>query len=44
VYVQRSVLDLDAIYINGGRRGLLVRIAPGALVTVLQATPVDVAV
>ena len=24
VYVERTVLDLDRIYINGGRRGLLV--------------------
>src|SRR6187455_3233696 len=35
VYVERTVLDLDRIYINGGRRGLLVSLAPGELVRVL---------
>jgi Cys-tRNA(Pro) deacylase len=43
VYVERTVLDLDRIYINGGRRGLLVSIAPGELVRVLSATPVEAA-
>ena len=43
VYVERSILDLPHIYINGGRRGLLVRIAPRELARVLSATPVDVA-
>ncbi len=44
VFVERSILDLASIYINGGRRGLLVRIDPQAIVRVLGATPVDVAV
>lgn len=44
VYVERSILELEAIYINGGRRGLLVRIEPKEIVRVLGATPVDVAV
>jgi Cys-tRNA(Pro) deacylase len=43
VYVERSVLDLDRIYINGGRRGLLVSIAPAELIRVLRATPVEAA-
>ena len=43
VYVERTVLDLDRIYINGGRRGLLVAIAPGELIRVLQAVVVDAA-
>jgi Cys-tRNA(Pro) deacylase len=43
-YVERSILALDAIYINGGRRGFLVRIAPGELIRVLGAVPVDVAI
>ncbi|HEV8393160.1 MAG TPA: Cys-tRNA(Pro) deacylase [Vicinamibacterales bacterium] len=41
VYVERTVLDLDRIYINGGRRGLLVAIAPAELVRVLRAVPVE---
>ena len=43
VYVERTVLDLDRIYINGGRRGLLVSLAPSELVRVLAATPVEAA-
>jgi len=43
-YVERSILALDAIYINGGRRGLLVRLSPGELTRVLGAAPVDVAI
>lgn len=43
IYVERSVLDLEKIWINGGRRGFLVSIAPGELVRVLSATPVDAA-
>ena len=36
----RSILDLDVVYINGGRRGHLVGIDPKVLVEVLGATPV----
>lgn len=43
VLVQRSILDLALIYINGGRRGYLVGIHPHDLVRVLQPTLVDVA-
>jgi Cys-tRNA(Pro) deacylase len=44
VYVERTVLDLPLIYINGGSRGFLVRIAPQVLTTLLGAQPVDVAI
>lgn len=43
IFVERSVLALPRIYINGGRRGFLVAIDPKELVRVVQATPVDVA-
>ena len=43
VYVEASVLKLERIYINGGRRGFLVSIAPSALTTVLNAQPVNCA-
>jgi Cys-tRNA(Pro) deacylase len=43
VYLERSVLDLPRIYINGGRRGFLVGIAPAEIVRVLQPTLVEVA-
>lgn len=44
VYVQRTILDLDRIYLNGGRRGFLVSLDPKAVVEALGATPVDAAV
>jgi Cys-tRNA(Pro) deacylase len=43
VFVERSILELPQIYINGGRRGLLVRMQSGELSRVLGVTPVDVA-
>jgi len=43
VFVERSILDLQAIYVNGGRRGLLVRIDPAVLTRVLGAVAVDAA-
>jgi prolyl-tRNA editing enzyme YbaK/EbsC (Cys-tRNA(Pro) deacylase) len=42
VYVERSILDLPKIYINGGRRGFLVGIDPRELARVLKVTPVEV--
>jgi Cys-tRNA(Pro) deacylase len=44
VYVERTILDLDRVYVNGGRRGFLVALAPHAFVAVLGATPVDAAI
>ena len=43
VYVEESILGLETIYINGGRRGFLVGIAPRAVVDVLGAKPVHCA-
>lgn len=43
IFVERTILDLDRIYINGGRRGFLVGLDPKELVRVAKATPVDVA-
>ena len=40
VYVEQTVLGLERIYINGGRRGYLVGIAPIVLIKVLGARPV----
>ena len=44
VYVEETVLALERIYINGGKRGFLVEIAPAALISVLGATAVRVGV
>ena len=43
VYVQASVLALPRIFINGGRRGLLVGIEPKLLTELLAALAVDCA-
>jgi Cys-tRNA(Pro) deacylase len=43
VYIERSVLALDQIYVNGGARGFLVGIAPASLARVLALISVDVA-
>ena len=43
VYVEESILALGKIYINGGRRGYLVGIAPALLVELLGARAVHCA-
>lgn len=43
VYVEKTILDLPRIYINGGRRGYLVGIAPSVVTQLLDAKPVEVA-
>jgi prolyl-tRNA editing enzyme YbaK/EbsC (Cys-tRNA(Pro) deacylase) len=44
VYVERTILDLETVYVNGGRRGFLVSLAPQVLVALLSARPVTVAI
>jgi Cys-tRNA(Pro) deacylase len=43
IYMERSIAALPAIYINGGRRGLLVKVKTKELVNVLKPELVDVA-
>jgi Cys-tRNA(Pro) deacylase len=43
VYVEQSILDLEKIYINGGRRGYLVGLAPQSIPAVLPCTAVSCA-
>ena len=43
IYVERSVLALPLIYINGGKRGFLVALDPRELARVLAPTAVDAA-
>ena len=43
VFLERSVLALPRIFINGGRRGYLLGMAPAELERVLSPTLVDVA-
>lgn len=44
VYVEKSILSLEKIYINGGKRGFLVEIDPKVILDVLPAEPVAVAI
>ncbi|HEY5635114.1 MAG TPA: Cys-tRNA(Pro) deacylase [Burkholderiaceae bacterium] len=43
VYVESSVLALERVYVNAGRRGLLLSLAPAVFVTLLDAKPVNCA-
>jgi Cys-tRNA(Pro) deacylase len=43
VYVEAGILALPTIYINGGRRGYLVGLAPQVLVDTLAAQAVEAA-
>ena len=43
VYVEATILELDRIFVNGGRRGYLVGIAPRVLTELLAAQPVGCA-
>lgn len=43
IYMERSILELPRIYVNGGRRGFLVSLAPAELVRVLAPKLVEVA-
>lgn len=43
VYMERSIADLDRLFINGGRRGFLVSLAPADLIRVLGPTLIDAA-
>jgi Cys-tRNA(Pro) deacylase len=43
IYLERSILDLEWIWINGGRRGYLVCISPAELTRTLDPAVVEVA-
>jgi len=44
VYAEQSILELPQIYINAGRRGMLVRIDPKDMARAIKITPVQVAI
>ena len=43
VFMEKTILDLPRTYVNGGRRGYLVGIAPSEIVRLLAPTLVEVA-
>jgi Cys-tRNA(Pro) deacylase len=44
VFMERSIVELPQVYINGGRRGFLVRLPPQEIVRTLSPTLVDAAI
>jgi len=44
VYMEKSILDLPKIYINGGKRGFLVGLAPEQIIDHLQPELVNVGI
>lgn len=44
VYVEKSILNLDEIYINGGKRGLIVKIIPDDLTKIFDFEIVNVSI
>ena len=44
VHMEASIADLETIYINAGKRGVMVKISPDDLVAVLKPVPVNVAI
>ncbi len=44
VYVEKTIFDLDKIYINGGKRGFLVEIDPAVVKAALQIDEVEVGI
>lgn len=43
IHVETTILDLDYLYINGGRRGFILGMTPMVLVKALNPVPVSVA-
>jgi Cys-tRNA(Pro) deacylase len=43
VYMEKSILDIDKIFINGGKRGFLVGLAPREVLRLVNATLVSAA-
>ena len=43
VYAQQSIVELPYLYVNGGRKGFLVGMAPGELERVLKPVLADIA-
>lgn len=44
IFIEKTIVNLKKIYINAGKRGLLVVISPADLMRVLKPTPVNVAI
>ena len=43
VYMEASIAELPRVYLNGGKRGYLVGLAPADVIRVLQPVQVSIA-
>lgn len=44
IYIEKSILALETIIINGGQRGFVLRLSVSELVRIVHPTPVEVAI
>ncbi len=44
VYMEKTIQDLESIYINGGKRGFLVSMTPQVIIKLLKPTMVEVGI
>jgi prolyl-tRNA editing enzyme YbaK/EbsC (Cys-tRNA(Pro) deacylase) len=44
IYAEKTIFDLEKIYINGGKRGFLVAIMPQVLRDILKIEEVEVGI
>jgi Cys-tRNA(Pro) deacylase len=44
VYMEKSIEELETIYINGGKRGFLIGLSPQILIEILKPIPVRVGI
>ena len=44
IYAEKSIFELEKIYVNGGKRGFLIEIDPKVLTDVLDVTEVEVGI
>ena len=44
VYVEKTIFELEKIYINGGKRGFLVEIEPTVLSEILKVEEAEVGI
>lgn len=43
IYIEKSILNLPRLFINAGKRGLIVEISPSELTRILKPSPIKVA-
>ena len=44
VYAEKTIFELEKIYINGGKRGFIIEIKPRDLILLLQIVEVEVSI